>query len=81
MTDRAMTDRANEPLLEAVLSPYRRRDVHGRPVPPPEWWDLSPEALDELHRRTLEARILERARDPRGRSGTVRAVMARLQGP
>jgi hypothetical protein len=75
-----MTDRSMEPLMEAVVSPHRRRDLEGRPEPPAEWWDLSPEELDEAFRRTLEARALERALDPRGRSGTVKAVMARVGG-
>jgi hypothetical protein len=74
-----MNDGTRGPLVEAVLSPHRRRDAEGRPVPPPEWWDLPPDAHDEVERRALEARALERALDPRGRSGTVRAVMARLR--
>jgi len=65
---------------EAVVSPWRERDRMGRLVPPPEWWDLSSEALEEVYRRQLRARAVERALDPRGRSGTVRAVMARLRG-
>lgn len=75
-----MSERTTDALIEAVLSPYRRRDEHGRPVPPAEWWDLPPDALDRAYRESLEARKLERELDPQRRSGTVRAVMGRL-GP
>jgi hypothetical protein len=71
---------AQEAVQEAVVSPWRQRDRGGRLIPPPEWWDLPPEALDALYRRQLQARALERALDPQGRSGTVRAVMARVRG-
>lgn len=70
----------SEGVQEAVVSPWRERDRLGRLVPPPEWWDLPGEALEDLYRRQLRARTLERSLDPRGRSGTVRAVMARLRG-
>jgi hypothetical protein len=73
-----MNERTRGALIEAALSPHRERDLEGRPAPPPEWWDLPPDAHDELFREGVRARILERALDPRGRSGTVRAVMARL---
>lgn len=74
-----MIDRRLEPLVEALLSPHRHRDDQGRLVPPAEWWDLPVEGLDEAYRRSFAAREVERALDPRGRSGTVRAVMARLR--
>ncbi|TVP50438.1 MAG: hypothetical protein EA350_00635 [Gemmatimonadales bacterium] len=70
----------SEEVQEAVVTPWRERDRAGRLVPPPEWWDLSAEALDEVYRRQLRARAMERALDARGRSGTVKAVMARLRG-
>jgi len=73
-----VTDRTQELLIEAMLSPHRERDSDGRLKPPPEWWDLPAEALDEVYRRTFEARAVEREIDPRGRSSTVRAVMARI---
>lgn len=75
-----MTDDTRDTLIEAVLSPHRTRDREGRPMPPPEWWDLPPEAQDDVFREGLRARMIERALDPRGRSSTVRAVMARLGG-
>lgn len=67
-------------LIEAAVSVYRERDRDGRLVPPPAWWDLSPEQLDELFARQAEARLLESAIDPRGLSGTAHAVLARLEG-
>ncbi len=67
-------------LVEAVLSPRRARDASGRLGPPPEWWDLPPETLEAVYRAQLGARALERALDPRGRSGTAHAVMARIMG-
>ncbi len=73
-----MNERTRAALAEAVLSPHRQRDREGRLVPPPEWWDLPPEALDELFREGMRARLMEKALDPQRRSGTVRAVMARL---
>jgi len=78
-----MNERSRAALMEAVLTPYRQRDPEGRLAPPPEWWDLPPEALDELFQEGMRARLVEKAMDPQGRSGTVRAVMARLgvQGP
>lgn len=65
-------------LLEAATTAHRDRDVEGRLVPPPAWFDLPPEALDRLHRRQLVAREIERALDPRGRTSTAHAVLARL---
>ena len=43
-----MSDRETRALIEAAITPYRERDAEGRIVPPPAWWDLPPEALDEL---------------------------------
>jgi hypothetical protein len=73
-----MSQRPDEALIEAAVTAYRPRDVEGRLEPPPEWWDLAPEALDELHRRQLLAREIERMVDPEGWSGTMRAVMGRI---
>ena len=44
----------------------------------PAWWDLAPEALDTLYAEQAFARELERAMDPKGESGTMKAVMARI---
>lgn len=68
-----------ELLIESVTSACRSRDVSGRAVPPPAWWDLSPDARVLAFDAQLATRELERAVDPRGFSGTVRAVTERLE--
>jgi hypothetical protein len=73
-----MSGRESEILLEAATTAHRERDLAGRLIPPPAWWDLAPEALDELFRRQVFAREVERAVDSRGRSGTVKAVIRGL---
>lgn len=73
-------EREQETLVEAAVASHRERDREGRIVPPPAWWDLSPEACDEVFRLQRFTRELERAADPAGRSGTVRAVLARITG-
>jgi hypothetical protein len=73
-----VTPEEQEALIEASVGAYRARDVEGRPVAPPEWWDLPVELLEEVHRRQLESRELERLIDPAGESATVKAVMARI---
>jgi hypothetical protein len=69
-----------EALLESAATAHRERDLAGRLIPPPAWWDLAPAALDELFRRQVFACEVERALDPAGRSGTVKAVMGRILG-
>jgi hypothetical protein len=73
-----MSDREHDALLEAALTAHRERDAAGRLVPPPAWWDLEPEKLDELFEAQLLAREIERRSDSAGMSGTARAVLARL---
>jgi hypothetical protein len=73
-----VTPRDNEALIEACVTAYRARNAEGGIVAPPDWWDLPPESLDEVHRRQIEARELERMIDPRGESATVKAVRARI---
>ena len=75
-----MSDRDQDVLIEAAVTAYRERDVEGRITPPPAWWDLSPEAREELLRRQVVARTVERAVHPSGWSATVQAVMARMSG-
>ncbi len=75
-----MSDRDVRELVEAAITPHRERDPDGRIVPPPAWWDLSAEALDELFVEQALAREIERAVHADGDSGTVRAVMARIVG-
>jgi hypothetical protein len=75
-----MNEREADVLIEASVTAYRERDAEGRPKPPAAWWDLAPEALDELYLRQLVAREIERAMHPTGRTATVKAVLARLRG-
>lgn len=71
-------ERARDATIEAAITARRERDAEGRIVPPPAWWDLAPEAREELHRLQLVTRLMERAMS--GASGTVRAVMAWIEG-
>jgi len=73
-----MTPSDRDALIEASITPHRERDPEGNLVPPPAWWDLSPAAREELFRRQAASRVLERAIDEAGWSGTVRAVMGRI---
>jgi len=73
-----MKDDDLEVLVESVVSARRDRDVSGCAVPPPAWWDLSAGARELAFDAQAATRELERAIDPRGFSGTVRAVMERL---
>jgi hypothetical protein len=75
-----VSDDETRALIEAAITPYRERDVEGRISPPAAWWDLAPEALDELFAEQVLAREIERAVDAEGESGTVKAVMARILG-
>ena len=75
-----MSESDRDTLIEAAATPYRERDVEGRIVPPPAWWDLSTEAREELFQRQLLSRAIERAADPNGWSGTIKAVMLRIGG-
>lgn len=73
-----MNERERNALREAALTTYRRRDAEGRLLPPAAWWDLPPEALEELYAEQFAARDVERALHPQGWSGTVAAVMRRI---
>ena len=73
-----MNARERELLIEACAGAYRPVDTNGHLQPPAEWWDLSPEALDEVFRRQLQAREVERWIDRDGESATVKAVRARI---
>lgn len=55
-------------LIESCVSAYRPLGADGNPQLPAAWWDLAPEALDEVFRRQLEARELERRFDALGRA-------------
>ena len=75
-----MSEREADALIESSVTAHRERDADGRLRPPPEWWDLAPDALDELYRRQLLSRRIERLINPLGQSATVKAVRARLLG-
>ena len=75
-----MNERDRGLLIEASVTAHRLRDADGRALPPPEWWDLAPDALDELYRRQLLTRELERLIDPSGDSATVKTVLRRIAG-
>lgn len=66
-------------LIEAAAGAWRERDANGRPVPPPAWWDLPPDARQLAFDAQARTRDLESALDADGFSGTVRAVLARLE--
>ena len=68
-------------LIESAATARRDRDASGRIVPPPAWWDLPPDARLLAFDAQAATRELEAAFDPSGLSGTVRAVVARLESP
>jgi len=67
-------------LLEAAVTSFRERDASGRILPSPAFMDLAPGARERLAARQTATRELERALHPRGWSGTVAAVIARIVG-
>jgi hypothetical protein len=73
-----MTDDPREILLEEAVSAYRERTASGRILPSPAWWDLPAESKEELFRRQLQSRVLERALDRDGMSTTVKSVLNRI---
>lgn len=75
-----MNEAELELALESAATAHRARDPHGRLTPPPAWFDLPPEALDQLFLRQAWAREVERALHPEGLSGTVQAVLDALGG-
>jgi hypothetical protein len=68
-----------ELLIEAAAGAHRERDVYGRPIASPAWWDLAPVDRERLFELQSAMRDLERAMDSRGLSSTVRAVLARIR--
>ncbi len=74
-----MTDDPKEILIEEAVAAYRERTTSGRILPSPAWWDLNSEAREELLKRQIQSRILERAASPDGMSSTVRCVLSRLR--
>lgn len=68
-------------IIESAAGAWRERDASGRVVPPPAWWDLAPDDRVRAFEAQAATRELERAVDPEGFSGTLRAVLARLELP
>jgi hypothetical protein len=73
-----MTPDERERLVEEVATAFRDRSGRGELRPAAAWHDLDEAGRREAHARTLTARALESALDPRGWSSTTRAVLARL---
>ena len=73
-----MNERERDELIEASVTAHRDVDREGRLVPPPAWWDLSPEDADELFRRQVAMRRLEKAASPEGWTTTMLAVMRKI---
>jgi hypothetical protein len=65
-------------LLEAAATAFRQRDVTGRILPSPDWFDLSEDEREVLFDLQQESRLLECAIHPHGLSGTVREVLRRI---
>ena len=66
-------------LIEAAASPFRESDATGRVLPAAAWFDLAPTEREWLFDLQAESRLLERALDPAGLSGTGRAVVERIR--
>jgi hypothetical protein len=66
-------------LIEATTIARRERDGRGRLIAPPAWHDLPPDAREAAFDAQTRTRDLERAVDARGYSGTVRAVLERIE--
>ncbi len=73
-----MADDTNEVLMEEAVSAYRERSTSGQILSSPAWWDLPADAREEVFRRQLQSRILERALAPDRMSATVRSVRRRI---
>ena len=74
-----MTDDPKDLLIEQAVSAFRERDTRRRILASPAWWDLAPDAREELFERQLASRSIERALSHDGMSSTVRSVMNRLR--
>jgi hypothetical protein len=71
-------DDRTDTTIEATLGAHRPLDADGLPVPPPAWWDLSPEECERAFQQRMRSRAIERALHPRGWSTTVQAVLERI---
>jgi hypothetical protein len=75
-----MNERDLDVLVESAVTVHRLQDREGRILAPSGWWDLPIELCDEVYRRQLLSREMERLLDTSGMSGTVQAVLARITG-
>jgi hypothetical protein len=75
-----VNQREREALLEAAATAYRESDREGRLVSPPAWWDLPPDAREELFELQVVQRRMESAASPDSATATARAVLARILG-
>jgi hypothetical protein len=66
-------------LLEAATTAWRPRDRDGRVLAHPAWADLAPGEREAAFEATAAQRVVEAALDGRGWSGTVHAVLARIE--
>jgi hypothetical protein len=73
------TPEERDALIEATASPFRDRDPHGAVRASRAWHDLDETGRLEAFDRAQLLRRLETSVDPRGLSGTARAVMARIE--
>jgi hypothetical protein len=71
-------DERPDTMIEATLGAHRLFDADGLPVPPPAWWDLSPEECERVFELRMRSRAIERALHPRGWSTSVQAVLERI---
>ena len=78
--DASGKDGDDDLLVEQVAGAYRprpRAELRFHPA----WHDLGPEARARAFDRARALRTVEAALDPQGHSTTVKAVLARIEGP
>jgi hypothetical protein len=79
MTARTPKRDPEDLLIEQTLGAHRELDVHGVPMAPAAWSDLSSEGRVRAFRAQVQMRTLEAALDENGWNSTVKAVLARLR--
>ena len=65
-------------LIEQAVNAWRPAGPSREILPHPAWCDLPPESRAAAFDSTVRSRTLERALDPEGFTGTVRAVFRRI---
>jgi hypothetical protein len=68
-----------DPLIEQAVGAWRPTGPLRGILPHPAWCDLPAEVRAAAFDATLRSRAIESALDPEGCSGTVRAVLRRLE--